>query len=122
MENIKKLKDLNIEEEIFRSIFEHAGFAVALVDLEGNIILVNNIFRELLGYKLGDQLKSKIVEFTYPGDQNESQKYFDELISGVKSSYTHKQRYVKQSGDIFGAALPQLQLRIVRGKLNILLN
>lgn len=116
MENIKKLKDLNIEEEIFRSIFEHAGFAVALVDLEGNIILVNNIFRELLGYKLGDQLKSKIVDFTYPGDQEESQKYFDELINGIKSSYTHKQRYVKQSGDIFWGSLTAIAIKNSEGK------
>ncbi len=92
MENIKKLKDLNIEEEIFRSIFNSAGFAVALLDVEENLILVNNMFRELLGYSLDDQLKSKIVDFIYPSDLDNSQKHFQELVDGQRSSYNLKLR------------------------------
>jgi PAS domain S-box-containing protein len=111
VENTDNFKDMNIEEEIFRSIFNNAGFAVALVDLDGNLILVNNFFKELLGYELDDQMKSRIFDFVYPDDMGEAEKLFKELTSGIVSSYTKNHRYLKQNGDVFWGHLTAIAIK-----------
>jgi PAS domain S-box-containing protein len=105
VEDYKKIKDLNIEEEIFRSVFESAGFAVLLLDTEGNLILVNNVFTNMLGYSSTDTLKIKFEDFFYPGDVEKNKKLFTEIVQGTKTSYSLKNRYIKKDGEIFWGSL-----------------
>ncbi|MFA4850113.1 MAG: PAS domain S-box protein [Methanoregula sp.] len=59
-------QDLRESEEKYRTIFENAGDAIAIHDLEGNFIEVNDIICKRFGYSREELLKIKVSEVDDP--------------------------------------------------------
>jgi PAS domain S-box-containing protein len=65
----ERTHELQVSEQKYRTLFEHAGTAVALVDEDGNFQMVNNRYEILSGYS-GKELvqKKSLAEFLSPED------------------------------------------------------
>ncbi len=65
-ENKKAEQSLRESEEKYRTIFDNAGDAIAIHDLEGNFIEVNEIICRRLGYSREELLKVKVGDVDAP--------------------------------------------------------
>src|SRR5690242_16023458 len=102
-------------EERFQAIFDQAAVGIAQIGLDGNWLLVNNRFCQMLGYS-EDELRSKTLqEITHPGDIAESLSGRHRLLAGEISSHTMDKRYIRNDGTVFWGRLHR-SLVLNRGK------
>ncbi len=103
--------ELKISEKKFRANFENAATGMAILDLSGQWLEVNNTLCKMLGYT-PDELKTlTFQDITHPDDLEVDLDYVDDLVSG-KISFCHiEKRYLHKNGDIVHA---QLSVSIVR--------
>ena len=62
--DIKEFKKLKESEKLFRKIFEEASAGIVHVSLNGNFILANQKFCELVGYSRREVLKLTFQDIT----------------------------------------------------------
>jgi PAS domain S-box-containing protein len=91
---------LRESEERFRTIFEHAGLAIAVVDKSGTVLDVNPALERFLGYGLNEIKKLGVMGISYPEDFEKDLDLFQRLISGEMSFYNIDKRYVRKDGGI----------------------
>ncbi len=104
-ERIKAEKALRESEERFRNAFEHAGYGMAIVGLEGQFLNVNRSFCEMMGYS-GNELKSMTFqEITYPDDLTMDLRKTHQVLKNEIAFAEMEKRYLHKSGDIIIARL-----------------
>jgi PAS domain S-box-containing protein len=91
------LKD---SEERFRSIFEIANAGIFFSDKNGQIVLVNKILRNILGYSFKELYHMNFNEFTDDYDLNQENELFNDLINKKINQYRIEKRYVCKSGEL----------------------
>ncbi|MBQ0733329.1 PAS domain S-box protein [Aquimarina celericrescens] len=103
--------ELKISEKKFRANFENAATGMAILDLSGQWLEVNNTLCKMVGYT-PDELKTlTFQDITHPDDLEVHLGYVDDLVSN-KISFCHiEKRYLHKNGDIVHA---QLSVSIVR--------
>ncbi len=79
-------------------IFERAAVGMAILDANGHWMCVNQSFCDLLGYQKEELLATGFHAITYPEDQAESQRRFEQLLSGESTGYQYEKRYVHKDG------------------------
>ncbi len=89
---------LQESEERFRAVFEQAAVGLEYTDLEGNFLLANQVFVDLLGYPKNELFSLKFQDITHPEDLLQTQHYFHELIAGDISSYSIEKRFIHKDG------------------------
>ncbi|MDX1512460.1 MAG: EAL domain-containing protein [Gammaproteobacteria bacterium] len=89
---------LRKSETRFRSAFDNAPIAMALVDPDGRIFQVNRTFETMLGYAAGTLAGVNFREITQPDDIEESVKRYRALCAGEVDRYQLKKRYLHQDG------------------------
>jgi diguanylate cyclase (GGDEF)-like protein/PAS domain S-box-containing protein len=87
-------------ETKFRKLFQFAPLGISVSDIRGNVIDANQKFCELLGYSKQQLLGMKWIEFTHPGDREDSQNLFQQLVNGGPQTYQVEKRYLRNSGEI----------------------
>jgi two-component system, sensor histidine kinase and response regulator len=101
--DLEKIKSVDARlresEELFRTIFEHAGVGIALVDLDGRFVLTNRRLCEMLGFGCDDLEKKTYLEVTHPEDADRDLKKREDLLRGNRTSYTLEKRYIRARGD-----------------------
>ena len=91
---------LRASEARFRAIFDGSALGMAVVDLDGKPVHVNEALKRMLGYS-GDELMSMpFSEFTHPEDFEKDWSLYLELISGRRSAYQVEKRYVRKDGKL----------------------
>ena len=98
-------KKVRESEERFRTIFDQAPIAIALIDLQGYPIISNLPLSKMLGYSSDELTKMKFTEFTYPEDIDKDLNQFIDLIAGKKSGYSMEKRFIHKNGDLIWANL-----------------
>jgi PAS domain S-box-containing protein len=68
-------------EKRFRSIFDQSPVAIALLDIQGHLIISNLPLSKMLGYSTDELSKMKFADFTYPEDVDKDLNLFKELMS-----------------------------------------
>ena len=92
-------------ENRFRTIFDQAPIAMALLDTQGHPIISNSHLSEMLGYSNDELSKMKFSDFTYPEDIDNDLNQFTELMEGKISTYSMEKRYVHKNGNLIWANL-----------------
>jgi PAS domain S-box-containing protein len=92
-------------EKRFRSIFDQSPVAIALLDIQGHLIISNLPLSKMLGYSTDELSKMKFADFTYPEDVDKDLNLFKELIEGKISKYSMEKRYVHKNGNLIWANL-----------------
>ncbi len=85
-------------EEQFRSAFADNAVGMALLDLQGRFVQVNQAVCALLGWAEGDLLGRHFAEVTHPDDVGASSAAFAPLAAGEFSSGHLEKRYLRADG------------------------
>lgn len=99
--NKKKLEDeLRQSEEQFKEAFEHSPVGMALVNIEGGYIEVNDKLCEILGYTNQEMKSLTFQEITYHEDLDLDLEYKKSLDLGKISNFSSEKRFIKKDKNI----------------------
>jgi len=92
-------------EDRFRSTFENAGAGIALCDVEGHFLRVNQTFSEITGYSEAELAGQSYRAITHPDDRESHKQQFQELLRGEIPNFSVEKRYVRKDGATVWVAL-----------------
>ncbi|WP_179374498.1 sensor histidine kinase [Winogradskyella wichelsiae] len=110
----KNAKELAFKEQQLRKTFETALIGMAIVDLEGNWIDVNNSLCNILGYNKVEIKKLTFMDLTHPEDLRRDHQALMRMIKGELDDYEIEKRYISKNGETVWA---QLSVSIVKDNL-----
>ncbi|MBC9733485.1 sensor histidine kinase [Nocardioides marmotae] len=90
---------------LWRLTLEHSPIGMALVDLEGRVMLVNPAFAEMLGRDPQAMRGLHFSEITYSDDVADDVDQFTRAVSGETGSYRVRKRYLRSDGAVVWADL-----------------
>jgi two-component system phosphate regulon sensor histidine kinase PhoR len=91
---------------------QHSPIGMAMVGLDGRLLMVNRAMSEMLGYDVGELTKRGFQELTHPDDLDADLALFDQTLAGEIDSYRLRKRYLHASG---GVVWGDLSVALVRG-------
>jgi PAS domain S-box-containing protein len=94
------LEALRTSEERLQAIFHHAAVGIAVADLSGRFIEMNQKFAEIVGYSPAELSQLTFREITFPEDLPATIKEMGRLLAGEISDYSLEKRYVRRDGGI----------------------
>lgn len=100
-----------------QAIFDFAGVALVVTDLQDRWLQGNRAWFQLLGYGPAELAGVAIVDLTHPRDRAESQQHMQALIEGRVDSYRLKKRYLHKSGRVVWVDLSVTPIRDESGTL-----
>lgn len=86
--------------KLFKVSFSHASVNMALLDLEGKILEVNDVFLLKTGYVASDLIGKSFREITHPDDIKQNLEQLADLLNGKVLSKSFNKRYLKKDGSI----------------------
>jgi PAS domain S-box-containing protein len=97
----RKAEDrLQASEHRFRSLFENAALAVAVVDERGRLVDVNQSMCGFVGYERPELLRMSLRELTHPDDLASSVAQLKALRAGEGDNFQMEKRYLHQDGRV----------------------
>ena len=85
-------------EERFRTAFANAPIGIALMDVDGSFVDVNNALCRLLGYAPADLMGKKPWELTHSRERAEEQKGFQRTLKGESQGHQAERRLRHKDG------------------------
>ncbi|HLH44657.1 MAG TPA: PAS domain S-box protein [Bryobacteraceae bacterium] len=102
---------LSERSEPLQEIFSHAAVGIAQIGLDGEWLLVNRRYCEMLGYPEAELRQKKITDITHPDDWEQDRAVQRRLLSGEASSDTIERRYIRKDGSIYWGRLHRSLVR-----------
>jgi PAS domain S-box-containing protein len=90
---------LRESEQTYRVLFENAGDAIFLTDLEGKILQVNQKTAELLEFSKVELQSLSVFDITIPDELVDVRRNMDKMLNG-SSLIPYVRHYLKKSGEI----------------------
>jgi len=95
----KRLEEESRENEWrYRTTFEQAAIGIAHTGLDGQLLLVNQSFCDLVGYSREELLHMRFRDFTHPDYLEASFECANRLLTGDAQTYTLEKRYIRKDG------------------------
>lgn len=108
----KRAEESSRRNEVrFRSVFENAAVGMAVVDLNGRWLDVNQRLCDIVGYTREEMLSRTFHEITHPEDVAEAVRHARELQEGAIGSYLLEKRYLRKDGSVVWVQLTRSLLR-----------
>jgi PAS domain S-box-containing protein len=109
------LQSAEISRDLFTSSFQYSNIGMEISNPHGEMIEVNPILCEWLGYD-SDELKSKsLSDLTHPDDLPIELSYLDKLNQGLIPSFQIKKRYITKSKESIWTILNKSIIRDTLG-------
>ncbi len=109
--------ELQQSEERFKGAFNNSSFGSALVNLNGNWIVVNNRMTEILGYTKEEFKKLTFQEFTFHEDLEIDLAYKKQLDDGIISSFQFEKRFIHKNQSLVWVHLSVSTVKDSKGKV-----
>lgn len=94
----ERLRDSELR---FRTIFEHAGVGVALIDTRtGRFIRANTRYCELIGYSAEEMPRTTFMALTHPADLQEDLNQMQRLVTGEIGDFAMEKRLFRKDGRV----------------------
>ena len=87
-------------EERFSSAIEHAPIGMALLDLDGRWIKVNDAICKFLGFRKDELLATTLKDLTHPDDSEKNEEQIKLLMAGEIDTYQLEMRYIHRNGAV----------------------
>jgi PAS domain S-box-containing protein len=94
---------LRESEERFRATFFQAAVGIAQTSLQGEWLLLNNRFSEIVGYTQAELSGKTFVDITHPDDREANNVARRQFLAGEISSWSVEKRYIHKNGAIVWA-------------------
>lgn len=113
----KKIEeDLKISERQFKGAFQYSSIGMALVNLEGRWIRVNNKICEILGYTSEELLAITFQDLTHPDDLLLDLNLLQEVLERKRDHYQIEKRYYHKNGEVIWVQLNVSVILDIAGK------
>lgn len=89
---------LQYNEARFRNTFELAAVGIAHIAPNGEFILINQPFCDLVGYNREEMLRLKLQDVTHPEDIAEDLEYIQQALAGLRDIHRSDKRYLHKNG------------------------
>ena len=97
--NRKKMEEeLRESEARFRAAFDQAGLSMAIANLDGILIKVNDAYCKMLGYPREELIGKDLIRFTHPDDAKITFESFNLLKKKEKNVHQYEKRFIKKDG------------------------
>ena len=107
---------LRESEQRFRVTFFQAAVGIAQTSLDGQWLLINDRFCEMLGYSQTELRGKNFLDLTHPDDREASRTALCRFLAGEISSWSKKEkRYIRKDG---GIVWVRLFISLVRDQHN----
>jgi len=120
--DITELKTTKLElirsQESFTDAFGKSAIGMALVDMEGKWIEVNQSLCTSFGYSREQLLKKTFQEITFPEDLEKDLEIMENLISRKKSSWQLEKRFYHKTGNLVFVMLTVTSVNDIDGNLS----
>src|SRR4051812_33879165 len=83
---------------VFRALFESAAVGLTIVDGDRRIIDCNDAYCRILGRPRSELIESKTTDFGVPGAPDVTEELMQQVIAGLRPSYTAEKRYQRPDG------------------------
>ena len=102
-----------IRSELWQLTLHHSPIGMALVGLDGRMLIVNPALCDMLGYDEESLSQRGFQEITHPEDLDADLELFDQAVAGVIDSYRLRKRYLHADGHVVWG---DLSVALVRGQ------
>ncbi len=99
--------------DLWRLTLQHSPIGMALVGLDGRLLMVNRAFCEMLGYDEECLSRLGFQELTHAADLDADLELFEQAVSGEIDSYRLRKRYLHADGHVVWG---DLSVALVRGR------
>ena len=93
-------EELRASEERFRNAFAHAATGMALTDLDGRFLEVNQAFCQITGYTERELVARDFPSITHQDDLLRNIDLMRQLLAGIVPSYVIEKRYIHKQGGV----------------------
>jgi PAS domain S-box-containing protein len=100
-----KKQELLESQLTFRNTFEYSSIGIALLDISGKWMEVNDALCRLIGYSREELLNSTFQEITYPDDLDMDMTFVGKMLNNEIDTYQLEKRYLHKNGEIIWALL-----------------
>jgi PAS domain S-box-containing protein len=107
----KAHKKLFESEELFRISFENANVGISLIKPDGNFIMANQAFCNMLGYTREELQGMYLTDIEHPDDLDTNRRDFSRIVSGDTPVLTMEKRYIRKDGQSGWAEISTALLR-----------
>ncbi|WP_299778261.1 PAS domain S-box protein [uncultured Formosa sp.] len=115
-EKTKITKTLALKEQHLRKTFESALVGMAIIDLKGNWIDINQSLCNTFGYTKEEFKKYSLKELTHPEDIKIGYKSMIDMINGNLEDFEAEKRYIGKNGQTISAIIYTSIIRDDDGK------
>ncbi|NVD41766.1 PAS domain S-box protein [Ensifer sp. HO-A22] len=115
-ERVRSQQALKESEERLRVLFSQSAAGIGQTDLSGRLVLVNQRFCEMLGYRRDDLVGVRFQDITYPDDLAEAERRFERLVN-IGESFDMEKRCVRKDGSLVWTAISVSALRGDDGRI-----
>lgn len=98
-------KELKESEAKFKAIYNYTPNGIAVADLKGDLLYVNNAFHKILAYKENELVGRNFREFSFDEDLARENEYIKDLFLKKRNSYSMEKRYIRKDGKIIWVLL-----------------
>jgi PAS domain S-box-containing protein len=117
MLNERTTEQLIYSENQFRAAFEFSAIGMAITNVDGKLIEVNNSLCKMIGYSAAALLLHTFQDITHPEDLETDLHLFQQLTAGLIPSYQMEKRYIHSDGHTIWALLAMSVVRDEDGNI-----
>jgi two-component system phosphate regulon sensor histidine kinase PhoR len=99
--------------DLWRLTLQHSPIGMALVGLDGHLLMVNRAMSEMLGYDVEELHQRGFQELTHADDLDADLALFDRALAGEIDSYRLRKRYLHAEGHVVWG---DLSVALMRGR------
>lgn len=103
------------ESALLDSVFKYAPIGMALIDISGRFLKINEALCRIVGYGEEELLNKTFIDITHPDDIYMDVVHADHLLSGKLETYGMEKRYVHKEGHFVHAMLNASIVRDAQG-------
>jgi PAS domain S-box-containing protein len=115
-ERLKAEMALQDSEALFRTTFEQATVGMCHTALNGEFLLVNQCFCDILGYSMAEILNLNVQAITHPEDFTTNWQMATKLINGEITTFSQEKRYICKDGSILWGYITATMFRNSTGQ------
>jgi len=104
-------EELRASEERFRNAFAHAATGMALTNLDGRFLEINQAFCQITGYTEQELVARDFPSITHPDDLPRNMDLMRQILAGIIPTYVIEKRYLHKQG---GAVWVRISVSLLR--------